>query len=174
MIGQGILRLIIQTGGTSSRKGSLRMKKGGGGRDPDSVLLLRDSPCKVGSISLEGKEVHRLWRGVDSLYLSPFIISRVDSANTWWRMEISSIPGKAPSLKVRAWEWQEGPRGLGLPTSLSLRSKIFLPESNSHHPSKRTSLNLISPLSKSQTHMFNCLLLLLLSRFSCVRLCAIP
>ena len=62
MIRQGILRLIIQTGGTSSRKGSLRMKKGGGGRDPDSVLLLRDSPCKVGSISLEGKEVHRLWR----------------------------------------------------------------------------------------------------------------
>ena len=71
--------------------------------------------------------------------------------------EISSIPGKAPSLKARAWAWQEGPRGLGLTKSLSLRSKIFLPESNSHHPSKWTSLNLISPLSKSQTHMFNCL-----------------
>ena len=87
MIGQGILRLIIQTGGTSRRTGRLRNKKGGGGRDPGSVLLLRDSPCKVviskGSISLEGKEVHRFWRGVDSLYLSPFIISRVDSANTW-------------------------------------------------------------------------------------------
>jgi hypothetical protein len=94
MIRQGILRLIIQTGGTSGRKGRLRTKKGGDGRDPGSVLLLRASPCKVGPISLEGKEVHRLWTGVDSLYLSPFIISSVDSANTWWRIHRKSSPGK--------------------------------------------------------------------------------
>ena len=88
MIGQGILRLIIQTGGTSGRKGRLRTKKGGGGRDPGSILLLRDSPFKVGPISLEARK----FTDVDSLYLSPFIISSVDSANTWWRIHRKSPP----------------------------------------------------------------------------------
>ena len=130
-------------------------KKGRGWERPWFHLVTQRFTLQGGTDQPGGKEVHRCGFSVFiSFYHLQCWLSQHMVADT---QEISSIPGKAPSLKARAWGWKEGPRGLGLTTSLSLRSKIFLPESNSHHPSKWTSLNLISPLSKSQIHMFNCL-----------------